>query len=143
MNKAMKPGHLGVRLALEDPAPMVLLVDDEPDLLELAERVLRKAGFQVTCAASGEEALQRLAQQSYDVIVADLKMPKPGGREIYQLIRERYPWLAQRVVFVTGELAPDTTHNWLTSTGLVILTKPFDIGRLVAIVRSTLERNDC
>lgn len=140
MNEAMKQRQIEAGLISGSNDPTVLLVDDEPDLLELVERVLLKAGFQVICAASGKEALQQLAERGYDVLMVDLKMPKPGGREIYQFVQERYPHLAQRVVFITGELATDPTHDWLTGAGLAILTKPFDLGQLVATVRLTLER---
>lgn len=135
----MKQRHTTKGFIAGDNDPTVLFVDDEPDLLELAKRALHRAGFQVTCAASGEEALHRLAERSYDVFVVDLRMPKPGGREIYQSIQEHYPHLAQRTVFITGELA---NNDWPVNTGLTILTKPFDLGQLVAVVRSTLEQDD-
>jgi len=140
VSEVINQPRLEMKPASEDSGSTVLLVDDESDLLDLAERVLHKAGFHVISAVSGEEALQRLAERSYDVAVLDLRMPVIGGREIYRAIQESYPRLARHVVFITGDSANDPAHDWLAATGCTILTKPFDIGQLADMVHLALTR---
>jgi two-component system NtrC family sensor kinase len=116
----------------------VLFVDDETDLVDLADRVLHMAGHHVIRALSGEEALLRLAEQRYDAVVLDIKMPTVGGREVYRVIQEQYPDLAGRVVLTTGDVANDRTIDWLEATGCRVLAKPFDIAQLLEAVQSVL-----
>jgi len=119
---------------------IVLFVDDEVELLELAERVLRKASLHVTRALSGEEALQQLAQRSYDLVVLDVRMPGLSGRDVYRTIREHYPHLANHVIFTTGDTASAPTLDWLEGTGCRVLLKPFSIEQLLDAVRSSAAR---
>jgi len=114
---------------------MILFVDDEVELLELAERVLRKASFHVARALSGEEALQQLAERGYDLVVLDVRMPGISGRDVYRTIQERYPHLANHVIFTTGDTANDPTLDWLEGTGCWVLLKPFSIEQLLDAVR--------
>jgi signal transduction histidine kinase/CheY-like chemotaxis protein len=116
----------------------VLVVDDEKDVLEVICRILRSIGYQVANARDGAEAMQRLAESVYDLLIMDVKMPGITGRELYQFIRERYPSLAERVIFTTGDTASTQTVRWLESTGCQVLEKPFDIAQLSEVVIRTL-----
>ena len=55
--------------------PRILVIDDEPDLLEILELELKEAGYEVTCAGSGQDAVQRARREHFDVILTDYKMP--------------------------------------------------------------------
>ena len=66
----------------------VLIVDDERPIRFLMEKELPRAGCVVTCAESGEDALERLRAQEFDVVLMDLKMPGIGGLEALRRVRE-------------------------------------------------------
>lgn len=117
----------------------ILAVDDEPDVIDLVGRVLGRLGHTVEYAYNGAQALDRLAQHHYDVVILDIKMPGMSGREVYRAIQDRFPQLLGRVIFATGDLASIKTVDWLQSTGCPVLEKPFDITRLTEAVSCMLQ----
>jgi CheY-like chemotaxis protein len=78
----------------------VLVVDDDPVIGESFDRVLTPKGYAVIHAASGDQALERLAAEDYDLVYTDLKMPGVSGIEVARRVRASRPWLP--VVIVTG-----------------------------------------
>lgn len=81
------------------PKPRLLIVDDEPDMLDFLERVLRRR-YAVTRSRGAEEALTRLGGETYDVLVTDQKMPRVSGIELLERIRDSHPRLVK--VMITG-----------------------------------------
>jgi len=84
----------------------ILVVDDEPQVLELFVLILTNAKYQVMKAGSGEAALQILDDRPVDLVVLDLNMPQPEGFEILQALRSKRPGLKILVISgcVSGEL---------------------------------------
>ena len=121
------------------PQGTILFVDDELDLASLAQRVLSRAGYDVFCALSGGEALQRLAERRYDLIILDLKMPDMSGRDVYELIRRAHPEMAGRIVFTTGDTVNQDTRAWLAAVGGPVLTKPYTLDQLTQLVDEALQ----
>lgn len=119
-------------------AVRVLLVDDEVELVDLVTRVLAEDGHVVEHAPGGREALQRLADDDYDLVLLDMRMPGLSGQDVYRVIEQDYPGLAHRVILTTGDVVSSPTSDWLQSTGCPILEKPFDMAQLRATVASTL-----
>lgn len=78
----------------------VLVVDDDPVVGKSFERVLSPKGYAVIHAASGAEALERLANEKYDMVYTDMRMPGIDGLEVARRIKAQRPWLP--VVIVTG-----------------------------------------
>jgi two-component system cell cycle sensor histidine kinase/response regulator CckA len=78
----------------------VLIVDDEPSILEVERRVLSQAGYEAVTAAGGAEALSLVDGAPFDLVVADLKMPGMDGDEMARQLRARHPNL--KILFVTG-----------------------------------------
>jgi CheY-like chemotaxis protein len=78
----------------------VLVVDDDPVVGRSIDRILSPRGYAVISAASGAEALDRLAREDYDVVYTDIKMPGMDGLEVAERIKASRPWLP--VVIVTG-----------------------------------------
>ncbi len=78
----------------------VLLVDDDPDFLDIMSERMRTRGMEVDTAASGKEALEKLEAQSYDAVLLDLMMPEMGGLEALQIIKEKKPEI--QVILLTG-----------------------------------------
>jgi CheY-like chemotaxis protein len=83
----------------------VLVVDDDPVVAKSFDRVLSGKGYAVITASSGQEALNKLEAEDYDVVFTDIKMPGMSGLEMAEQVKERRPWLP--VVIVTGYGSPD------------------------------------
>ena len=116
----------------------LLLVEDEPALAAAVVETLTDAGLAVDHAPDGEEALVRLRQTSYDVIVCDLKMPRVDGMMLYRAMASTTPSLTRRVIFVTGDVAGTDAERFLAETGSRWLAKPFRLADLLRAVRDTL-----
>ena len=65
-------------------------------------------------------------------------MPKMSGRQLYKIMKDKYPNAAERTVFITGDTVTPETHNFLVSTGRSYLHKPFDYIELKTLVAKTL-----
>ena len=116
----------------------VLLVEDERALAAAVGEALTDAGLKVAHAGDGEEALARVRQEIYDVIICDLKMPRVDGKMLYRAIASATPALARRVIFVTGDVAGTDAERFLEETGCRWLSKPFRLADLLRAVRETL-----
>ena len=116
----------------------VLVVEDEPALGVAVAEALQDAGFDVDRAGDGEEGLTRLAENRYDLIVCDLKMPRIDGMQFYHAMAAATPALARRVIFVTGDVAGTDAERFLEETGCRWLSKPFRLGDLLRAARDTL-----
>jgi len=117
---------------------LVLLVEDERALALAVSEALIDAGLQVDHAGDGEEALARVRQSSYDVVICDLKMPRVDGMALYRAIAAASPVLARRVIFVTGDVAGADAERFLEESGCRWLAKPFRLGDLLRSVREAL-----
>lgn len=120
--------------AAEARARTILVVDDEEEIRETLADILASASHRVVTAASGREALDRLAAQRYDVIFADMRMPDLDGRALYREIERRWPRQAARVVFVTGDMLTSTLRDFVAASGRPLIEKPFlpsDVRRVV------------
>ncbi len=78
----------------------VLVVDDDPAVRKSFDRVLTGKGYAVITAENGEEALHKLAEEKYDLVYSDIRMPGMSGLEVAEKIRARRPWTP--VVIITG-----------------------------------------
>jgi PAS domain S-box-containing protein len=116
----------------------VLVVEDEPALAAAVADALTDAGFVVDRAGDGEEALARVAERPYDLVVCDLKMPRLDGRAFYRAIAATAPELATRVIFVTGDVVAADAARFLEETGCRWLAKPFRLGDLLRAARDVL-----
>jgi two-component system NtrC family sensor kinase len=116
----------------------VLVVEDEPALATAVAEALKDAGFDVDRAGDGAEALDRVAERSYDLIVCDLKMPRLDGMSFYRAIAATAPTLARRVIFVTGDIVGTDAERFLDDSGCRWLAKPFRLGDLLRAARDVL-----
>lgn len=114
----------------------ILLIDDEESILDVLGSVLHP--HQVDRASQGELALQQLAKQEYDVILCDVHMPGMGGIEFYLTLQEKFPHLADRVIFMTGDTVSVYTNAYMQEIQAVTLAKPFDVSTVLAAVEKML-----
>ncbi len=118
----------------------VLVVDDDRRIAEAVAQVLAGDGYAVDIARDGVEALERIAERPYDVIVTDVRMPKLDGAGLYRELGRRHPGLRNRIVFITGDEANPETRRFLTEIGALALHKPFDMDELRRAVGEALAR---
>lgn len=118
----------------------ILSVEDEPSIRQVCQRVLTSQGYQVDFAQNGVAAESMLMKADYDLLLVDIKTPVMDGKQLYRYIEKRYPKLANRVIFTTGDVIGDDTHRFLEQTGRPFLLKPFSPDELKAMVRGTLGR---
>ena len=117
----------------------VLAVDDEPRVLDLLRRLLR--GHDLITATNGREALERLrADPGFDLILCDLMMPELTGVDVYESVRESWPGLHERIVFITGGAFTPDTQRFLQQVGNPLLTKPFEPAHLRDLVAAACAR---
>lgn len=145
--------HLPVRSWVEDitlpsadhePHPMppvtkrILAIDDEPSVVDLLVRVLQDTGYHVDGVGSAEVALEKLRQERYDLIISDIKMPGMDGPACEQQVRAKDAALAERIVFITGDVLSPSTQAFLERWEGRSIKKPFDVEELKAVVRESL-----
>jgi len=117
----------------------VLVVDDEPFLLECLADALESWGYRVTSCASGEEAVQVLDGQTFDLVISDIRMPGYSGIQLYDWLLEHKPEIIGRIIYTTGDAFDPETRAFLETRNLPTLGKPFDLRKLketLAAIRS-------
>ncbi len=119
----------------------ILVVDDEEDILELLRFNLSREGYQISCAASGEDALSFVRSEIPDLIVLDLMLPGMDGLEVTKSLKNNLSTKDIPIVMLTakGEEADIVTGLELGADDYI--TKPFSPRILVARVRAVLRRN--
>jgi CheY-like chemotaxis protein len=116
----------------------ILIVEDEPTVAELIADVLAEEGYRVDTLLDSRSALGRLEEKKYSLVVCDLKMPHMDGPGLYQaLVRGENP-MQHRVLFVTGDTMGPRTLEFLKSSGVPYLAKPFLVEELKEAVRQAL-----
>jgi len=115
----------------------ILVVDDLPAMREMLSQSLASEGYRVATAGSGEEAVTRLEEQEFDVIVTDLVMPGLGGLDVLEKARLLDPRAA--VILMTAYASLDTAIAALRRGACDYLEKPFTVGDLKLRVRRLLQ----
>ena len=118
----------------------ILSVEDEPSIRQICQRVLTSQGYQVDFAQNGVAAESMLMKADYDLLLVDIKTPVMDGKQLYRYISKRYPHLADRVIFTTGDVIGDDTQSFLEQTGRPFLHKPFSPDELKSLVGDNLRR---
>lgn len=118
--------------------PSILVVDDEPNIIEILEIALRDQGMEVFQASSAAEALELLRKTEVDLVISDIRMPDKSGVELLKEAKE----FAPETIFVllTAYASTDTAIDALQHGAYDYITKPFQIEELLNIVRHALER---
>ncbi|MBN2462028.1 MAG: response regulator [Dehalococcoidia bacterium] len=119
-------------------AGKILIVEDEPAIRAVLTRNLSARGYQVQAVSNGNDALGKLANNIYDLLLFDLKMPGMSGRELYEAVKKKHPNSAKRVVFITGDVMTADTRDFLASTGRPYLIKPFDSKDIAGVIEKVL-----
>ena len=118
----------------------VLIVDDEPDLLENIGLALQSENYHILTAGNGVEALQILQSQQVALILADIAMPDMNGYQLYERVRQNPDWVSIPFIFLTARTM-DSDIRYGKELGVDdYLTKPIRAADLLAVVRGKLRR---
>ncbi len=121
-----------------EPHPKILLVDDETSIVSTLAVFLKLSGFEVEVSADGQEALQRLETQVFDLIVMDVLMPRLDGRETLRRLRRQQNWTP--IILLTQISGTPERIMALEEGADDYLNKPFDPQELVVRIRTILRR---
>lgn len=116
----------------------VLVVDDEKNIRLTLSHTLEMAGYQVQTAVNGEDALQRLEGDSFDLILLDLKMPGMDGEAVLARINERHPQV--KVIMVTAHGTVDNAVDAMKHGAVDFIQKPFAPQEIRELVANVLNR---
>jgi two-component system alkaline phosphatase synthesis response regulator PhoP/two-component system response regulator VicR len=127
-------------------SPRILIVDDEPAVLALIRDILETDGYQVTDAADGQECLDQISAESFQLVILDIMMPGVSGLDILKTIRSGPAsdtndddWdPAVPVILLTAATDDETTWAGWSSGANVFLSKPFDSDTLLSWVARTV-----
>lgn len=108
--------------------PRVLVVDDEPEAVELLQELLIAKGYEVLTASDGEEALRKVKAERPHVILLDMRMPKMNGLEVLRRVREIDHEVG--VIMVTAVMEEETGRQALQMGAFDYITKPLDLAYL-------------
>jgi two-component system NtrC family sensor kinase len=117
----------------EPPAgARVLVAEDDAVNRRALAKLLERSGYSVTAVADGAQALAHLEEETPDLLLLDLQMPALDGREVFRRVAARWPALARRVVFVTGDETRAASGDFLRESGQPVVRKPYEIADLLA-----------
>jgi len=117
-----------------------MVVDDDPTLAAVLAEFVGMLGHSVVVCGSGEEAMDWLGRESFDLVFTDYRMPGMNGQEFYRAAVGDHPSLVGRVVFVTGDTASETTQWFIQSVGCLQLSKPFQFAQVQRLMASLCPR---
>jgi DNA-binding response OmpR family regulator len=119
-------------------AKRVLIVDDEANIVAALDYLLRRSGYEVSVAATGDEALRQVEAFAPDLVLLDVMMPQKSGYEVCRRIRERPEWAAVKVVMLSAKGREAEVSKGMSLGADLYVTKPFSNAELVARIRELL-----
>ncbi len=118
------------------PKAKILVVDDEEIILLSCERILTEEGYEVQTRLSAADALELLAQDNFDLVIADLKMPGMNGIELLRAIKQDYPNIS--VIMITGYSTVESAVEAMKGGAADYLPKPFTPDQVAVVVQKVL-----
>ena len=119
-------------------AKRVLIVDDEANIVAALDYLLRRSGYEVSVAATGDEALRQVEAFSPELVLLDVMMPQKSGYEVCRRIRERPEWAAVKIVMLSAKGRGVEVSKGMSLGADLYVTKPFSNAELVARIRELL-----
>ncbi len=115
----------------------IMIVDDEQPICQNVVKILENQDYEVVQAASAEEALKKMAEQSFSLLISDIVMPGMNGLELLKLVKNQWP--LTKAVMITGYASTDTAAKAIRLGALDYLPKPFTPAELREMVELALE----
>jgi len=127
-----------VRPATDGLSQRILLVDDEPLILDLLLQFLEGQGYQCELATSGITALEKIREKNYDLIISDYRMPEMDGQKLYQEIARCKPSLVKKIIYTTGVTVGGEAREFFDQINCLYLSKPFDLAEIQQVIEESL-----
>ncbi|HKS54451.1 MAG TPA: response regulator [Steroidobacteraceae bacterium] len=118
----------------------ILAADDSASMREMVRMTLGSAGFDVTSAADGDEALRLAAQTAFDLVLLDVHMPVRDGFDVIRALRAETDYRHTPILMLTTENSPDRKREGKSAGATGWIVKPFDPAQLIATVHRVLLR---
>lgn len=126
---------------MEKETYAILCIDDEESILKTLNRLLRREGYKIHTATSGEEGLEILGKEKIDLILCDQRMPKMNGFEVLRIARKKYPETMR--IMLSGYSDFDNLVKTINEGEIFrFLSKPWDMEELKNVIRSALEQKE-
>jgi DNA-binding NtrC family response regulator len=117
----------------------VLLIEDEPGVMAYVRATLERSGYRVVGTGSGAEGVKLLESNDFLGVVSDMRTPGGvNGADVHASVVKNRPELAERIVFITGDIANEDTVAVLRQTGAPCVEKPFGVQQFIAVVEKTI-----
>ena len=114
----------------------ILVVDDEPQILQLLQEALEKFGYRVDGVADGKTALQAVHDHIYDAAILDFSLPDMNGLTVHREIRQMDEELANNTLFMSGHAQSDQNVGYYSTYGVGFLSKPFNLEEVIDSLES-------
>ena len=119
-----------------DAAAKILVVDDERSICQNVERILKKNNYEIARAGSAQEALEKMAKESYTLLISDIVMPGKNGLELLKLVKKEWP--LTKAVMMTAYASTETAMKAIRLGALDYIPKPFTPDELRSSVDKAL-----
>lgn len=127
------------KLAMKPETIPVLLIEDESAVMAYVRTALERHGYTVVCTESGAEGLRLLQSGEFLGVVSDMRTPGGvDGADVHAWLVRYRPELADRIVFITGDIANEDTAATLRKTGAPCVEKPFRVQQFIEVVEKTI-----
>jgi two-component system response regulator PilR (NtrC family) len=117
----------------------ILVVDDEPGIREFLQIMLEREGYEVSSAENGTDAISRFKKKKFDVVIADIKMPKVSGLEVLSSVKEISP--ETKVIMITAHASFESAVEAMNQGAYDYITKPFNVDEIKVTVSNALQNN--
>lgn len=116
----------------------ILIVDDDPIVLDSCKRVFEAEGFEVSVVPSTDKALTAMENNAFDILLIDVKMPERDGMYLIRAVKKQWPEVP--IVVMSGYPTPETIAEVLQLGAEEFIAKPFTPDELLEIVRQVLQK---
>ncbi len=121
----------------------ILVIDDDPEIVQIIELILRKEGYEIEKAGSADEGMQAITRSRPDLIILDVRLPGISGKEFCSLLKSKEAFKDIPIIMISGEyIAPKDRVTGLDLGAEDYVLKPFDQRELAARIRVVLRRTE-
>lgn len=117
----------------------ILIIDDERIVCERLTHALEKFGFDVEAHTDSQEALGRIAEQRFDILITDIKMRGPSGIDVLHFVKEHHP--STKVIVITGFATVETAREVMKEGAVDFIPKPFKMSQLRDLILRIAEEH--
>jgi DNA-binding NtrC family response regulator len=118
----------------------ILVIDDEPVVLDSCRKVLEEEGFYVHLVPSADEALAVLQEKAFDLLLVDVKMPKHDGIYLMQMVKKQWPDIP--IIVMSGYPTQDTITDGANMGAAAFIPKPFTPDELIETLRQVIQKEE-